>query len=108
LKITNKDEEDVVLCSCEDEDIIVCRCEEITLQEVRDAISAGATTPNSVKRRTRAGMGHCQSRSCSKHIAKIISDELNQPLSEVFDITARPPLVPVTVNLLNTYKKKAH
>ena len=106
MKITNKDEQDIVLCSCDDDDIIVCRCEEVTLQEIRDAIRAGATTSNSVKRRTRAGMGHCQSRSCSKHVARIISEELNKPPSEVVEITARPPLVPTTVNSLNTFKKK--
>ena len=105
MKNMNK-EEDVVLCSCEDEDIIVCRCEEVTLEEVKDAIRAGATTVNSIKRRTRAGMGHCQSRSCCRHIAKILSEELNKPLSEIKYVTPRPPIVPITVNLLNTYKKK--
>ncbi len=107
MSIINKEEDDdVVLCSCEDEDIIVCRCEEITLEEVRDAIRAGATTVNTIKRRTRAGMGHCQSRSCCRHVAKILSEELHKPLSEIRYITTRPPIAPITVNLLNTYKKK--
>lgn len=88
------------------EDIIVCRCEEVTLKEIQDAIKAGATTINTVKRRTRAGMGHCQSRSCSKHVARFISEATGKPISEIKDITTRPPIVPITVNLLNTYKKK--
>ena len=87
-------------------DIVICRCEEVTSKEILDAIHAGATTPDTVKRRTRAGMGHCQAGSCSKHVARMISEELNKPLSEIRDITTRPPIVPVTVNLLNTYKKK--
>lgn len=88
------------------DDVIICRCEEITESQIREAVRAGATTLNTVKRRTRAGMGHCQSNSCSRHIARIISEELGVPVSEVANMTSRPPAVPVTVNLLNTYKKK--
>ena len=88
------------------DDIIICRCEEITEGQIKEAVRAGATTLNSVKRRTRAGMGHCQSNSCSRHIARIISEELRIPVSEIVNMTSRPPAVPVTVNLLNTYKKE--
>lgn len=45
---------------------IVCKCEEISLGEIEDCISSplGATTVDAVKRRTRAGMGRCQSGFC--------------------------------------------
>ena len=44
---------------------IVCRCEEISEGEILDAIHStlGARTLDGVKRRTRAGMGRCQSGS---------------------------------------------
>lgn len=85
--------------------VIICRCEEVTEEEIRNAIRSGATTVNAVKRRTRAGMGNCQSRSCFQHIARIIADELNKPIGEIKYITSRPPIEPISVKLLNTYKK---
>ena len=86
--------------------VIVCRCEEVTEAEIREAIRNGATTVNAVKRMTRAGMGICQSRSCSQHVARLISEELKKPIAEIGYITVRPPIVPITIKLLNTYKGK--
>lgn len=42
---------------------IICRCEKVTEGEILDAIHRplGATSLDGVKRRTRAGMGRCQS-----------------------------------------------
>ena len=36
-----------------DDDIIVCRCEDVTLGEIRRAISEGATTMDEIRRITR-------------------------------------------------------
>ena len=83
--------------------VVICRCEEVTEDEIREAIRDGATTVNAVKRRTRAGMGTCQSRSCYQHVARLISEELNKPVSEITGITSRPPVQPISVRLLNTY-----
>ena len=47
-------------------DIIICRCQEVTRQEILDAIEQGATTVDGVKRRTRAGMGLCQGKTCER------------------------------------------
>ena len=46
---------------------IICRCEMITEGEIMDAINRplGAKSLDGVKRRTRAGMGRCQSGFCS-------------------------------------------
>ena len=46
---------------------IICRCEMITEGEIIDAIRRplGARSLDGVKRRTRAGMGRCQSGFCS-------------------------------------------
>jgi NAD(P)H-nitrite reductase large subunit len=71
---------------------LVCRCEEITVDEVRDAIAAGARTVNDVKRQTRAGMGVCQGIFCVSEIARILHAETGTPLAEIAPLTARPPV----------------
>lgn len=64
---------------------IICRCESITKAEVIDAIRrpVGAVTVDGVKRRTRAGMGRCQSAFCQPRIVEILSEELGIPQEEV-------------------------
>ena len=85
-----------------DKDRLICRCEEITLGEIEQAIDEGCTTLNEVKRRTRAGMGLCQSRTCSKQIARIIAQKTGKPLSEIMPITSRPPARPVKIDVFRT------
>jgi len=58
---------------------VICRCEQITEAEIRAAIRrpVGATTVDGVKRRTRAGMGRCQSGFCAPRVLDILSEELH-------------------------------
>jgi glycerol-3-phosphate dehydrogenase len=60
---------------------IVCRCEMVTEGEIIDAIRKplGARTLDGVKRRTRAGMGRCQSGFCITRVVKLLAKELNVP-----------------------------
>ena len=60
---------------------IVCRCEVVTEGEILDSIRGplGATTLDGVKKRTRAGMGRCQSGFCTTRIVDILCRELNVP-----------------------------
>ena len=64
---------------------IICHCEEISEGEILDAIHSclGAKTLDGVKRRTRAGMGRCQSGFCSPRVMDILSRELGLDLTEV-------------------------
>ncbi len=64
---------------------IVCRCEQISEGEILDAVHGvlGARTLDGVKRRTRAGMGRCQSGFCSPRVMEILSRELSLDLTEV-------------------------
>lgn len=64
---------------------IVCRCEQVTEAEIRQAIRRpqGARTLDGVKRRTRAGMGRCQSGFCSTRVMQILSEELGLPLEAI-------------------------
>ncbi len=65
---------------------IICRCEMITEGEIMDAIHRplGARSLDGVKRRTRAGMGRCQSGFCSPRTMEILEREV--PM-QMFDIT---------------------
>ena len=57
---------------------IVCRCETVPEGEIVAAIhrTLGARTVEGVKRRTRAGMGRCQSGFCQYKVMQILSREL--------------------------------
>ena len=65
---------------------IVCRCEMVTEGEIIDAIRRplGAKSLDGVKRRTRAGMGRCQSGFCSPRTMEILARECDMSM---FDIT---------------------
>ncbi len=64
---------------------IVCRCETVTEGEIRESIRRplGARNLDAVKRRTRAGMGRCQSGFCMPLVAEIIARETGCRLCEV-------------------------
>ncbi len=64
---------------------IVCRCEQVTKAEVLAAIRGplGVRDLDSVKRRTRAGMGRCQGGFCMMRLPEILAEELGIPLTEV-------------------------
>jgi glycerol-3-phosphate dehydrogenase len=61
----------------------VCRCEKVSEAEIVEASRRGATTLDSIKFRTRAGMGRCQSNFCGPEMADILARELHQPYEEV-------------------------
>ncbi len=82
------------------DDVVVCRCEEVTLGEIRQAIREGARDVNGVKRRTRAGMGLCQGRSCEKMVQQILKQELGEAPEEILYSTARPPVKPISFSAL--------
>ena len=75
--------------------LYLCRCEEVTREEIEAAIDDGAKTLNEVKRRTRAGMGLCQGRTCGRVIARVIARRSGRPLSDVLPASARSPMRPV-------------
>ncbi|MBU4439477.1 MAG: NAD(P)/FAD-dependent oxidoreductase [Acetobacterium sp.] len=64
---------------------IVCRCETVTAGEVIDAIHGliPAHTLDAVKRRTRTGMGRCQSGFCQYKVLSILSRELGLPVDAI-------------------------
>jgi len=80
--------------------MLICRCEEITEEEIVEAIRAGANDIAGVRRRTRAGMGLCQGRTCRRLIANILARDTEIPLSELMPETQRPPSRPVKFEVM--------
>lgn len=64
---------------------VICRCEMVTEGEILDAIrrQLGARTSDGIKRRTRAGMGRCQSGFCNPRVVEILARELQIEESQV-------------------------
>lgn len=64
---------------------IICRCESVTEGEIVDAIHRpiGARSLDGVKRRTRAGMGRCQSGFCSPRTMEILERELKMRMEDI-------------------------
>lgn len=64
---------------------MICRCEKITEGEILDAIHRplGAKSLDSIKRRTRAGMGRCQAGFCTPRSMEILNRELGIPMTEL-------------------------
>ncbi len=64
---------------------IVCRCETVSEGEIRDAIKRNppALDVDSVKRRTRSGMGRCQGGFCAPFVMKLISEENGIPMEKI-------------------------
>ena len=79
---------------------IICRCEDVTEDEVLQAIAQGATTADEVKRLTRAGMGHCQGRTCRRLVNGMLARQLKQKPAEQRPVTQRSPLQPISLKVL--------
>ena len=64
---------------------IICRCEMITEGEILDAIHRplGVRSLDGVKRRTRAGMGRCQSGFCSPKVMEILKKEVPMSVDKI-------------------------
>ena len=74
---------------------VICRCELVTEGEIVDSIRAplGATTLDGIKRRTRAGMGRCQSGFCSPKVVEILARELGVDISEVTKMGGKSAII---------------
>ena len=64
---------------------VICRCETVTEGEIVNAIHRplGAKSLDGVKRRTRAGMGRCQSGFCAPRVMEILERELQKSPLEI-------------------------
>ncbi|SCY33253.1 NAD(P)/FAD-dependent oxidoreductase [Alkaliphilus peptidifermentans] len=64
---------------------IICRCENVTEAEIIDAIHRGIPikATDSIKFRTRAGMGACQGTYCRSRVRELIEKELKIPSEDI-------------------------
>ena len=83
-----------------DDEMLVCRCEEVTVGEIREAIAQGAFDVVGVKRRTRAGMGLCQGKTCEKMVQQLLCQELGVGPDQVGTTSVRPPVRPISYGAL--------
>ena len=82
------------------EDTIICRCEDVTYGQIVEAIQAGFTTIEEIKRMLRCGMGACQGRTCERLIAQIVAAKTGVPVAQIKQATARPPAIPTELAVL--------
>ena len=85
LKAMSVEERNKLIASRPEYGEIICNCEKVTLGEILDEFKSSVPpqTIKAVRKRTRAGFGKCQGGFCTPLVAKLLSKELNIPLSEV-------------------------
>ncbi len=67
---------------------------------ILDAIADGATTVDGIKRRTRAGMGLCQGKSCERLIQGILADATGKNRADITPQKSRMPVRPVKIGVI--------
>ena len=86
----------------------ICRCEEVTMGEIRESVTElGAEDSRTAKLFTRAGMGLCQGRVCSRNVSEIVAGLTQCKVTDVERIAAsnRPIASPISLGLLGDGKK---
>jgi NADPH-dependent 2,4-dienoyl-CoA reductase/sulfur reductase-like enzyme len=82
------------------DETLLCRCEEISWAETKEWLNRGLTSSTQIKMATRAGMGRCQGRFCSPNFRDLLRRELGDAADLTDNLTARPPVKPVTLESL--------
>ena len=80
--------------------MIICRCEEVSEEEILEAYESGADTVDAVKRRTRAGMGLCQGRTCLRLVSQILAKKKGEAMGDQIPPSFRPPVRPIKLGWL--------
>lgn len=79
---------------------IVCLCEDVTEQEVVDAMEAGYTDLESLKRYTGLATGPCQGKACVCVARVLMAKAGHRDVKDVGGITFRPPTQPIPLRFL--------
>ncbi len=85
------------------EDTTICRCEEVTFCDIRESVSAlGAIDARTSKLFTRAGMGLCQGRMCTRNVSEIVAQLRATQVSDGERISSsnRPTAAPISLGAL--------
>lgn len=78
---------------------LVCTCEDVTVDDVRHALSRGYCDVESVKRYTGFGTGICQGKNCQAAVAALIAKEGPLKSPGILPFTPRPPVFPTELSL---------
>lgn len=90
------------------EDTTICRCEEVTYCDIRESVSAlGAMDARTSKLFTRAGMGLCQGRMCTRNVSEIVAQLRATQVSDAERISSsnRPTAAPISLGALSDGEK---
>ncbi|MBJ6762257.1 FAD-dependent oxidoreductase [Myxococcaceae bacterium JPH2] len=79
---------------------LVCSCEDVTVSDVKHAVSRGFCDVESVKRYTGFGTGICQGKNCLSAVASLLEREKALKADAVVPFTPRPPLYPTELRVL--------
>ena len=82
---------------------IICRCEEVSSLEICNSVTElGAEDARGAKLFTRAGMGLCQGRVCSRNVSEIVSSKSGFHVTEPERIASsnRPLAAPISLGAL--------
>lgn len=82
----------------------ICRCEEVNFEEIKDSVSElGAEDSRTAKLFTRAGMGLCQGRMCSRNVSDIVSGITGCAVTDTERIAGsnRPIAAPISLGQLS-------
>ena len=85
------------------DETIMCRCEEVTCQEIVESVQElGAEDARTSKLFTRAGMGLCQGRVCSRNVSDLVAGTTQCSVSrnERLGASNRPIAAPISLGVL--------
>jgi NADPH-dependent 2,4-dienoyl-CoA reductase/sulfur reductase-like enzyme len=80
------------------DETLICRCENISMGEIKKAITLGFTTSGGIKKATRCGMGMCQGRICGAVITDIIMALTQKKPEEIGSSRLRAPVKNVAID----------
>jgi NADPH-dependent 2,4-dienoyl-CoA reductase/sulfur reductase-like enzyme len=85
------------------DETVICRCEEVSYQEIIESVQElGAEDARTSKLFTRAGMGLCQGRVCSRNVSDVVSGTTKCAVSRSERLAAsnRPIAAPISLGVL--------
>lgn len=80
------------------DETLICRCENISMGEIKKAISMGFTTSGGIKKVTRCSMGRCQGRICGVVINDIIMALTQKTPEQIGSLRSRFPVKNVAID----------
>ncbi|MDE2930628.1 MAG: 2Fe-2S iron-sulfur cluster-binding protein [Chloroflexota bacterium] len=80
--------------------VFVCPCEDVSLHDLKTAITEGFDHIETLKRYTTTTMGPCQGKMCQQAAISICAEQTGQTIQETGRTTSRPPTSPIPLGAL--------